>query len=347
MTEDARAAGRRRPTLKDVARAAGVSQSTTSRALSGEGYVAAAVRERVRAAAEELDYVPHAMARSLRKQDSRTLGVLISDLRNTFYADLAAGIISGAREQGYTVMLIDDQGSVEAELEAARTFVATRVAGVVVTPLSAEVSNYLYGQRIAVVEADRRFGDPTVDSVTIDNAGVTRRLTDHLIGLGHRRLAMVIDETSWTSGRERHDGFVAALRDAGIETDPDLIVSAGWDAGSARDAAVDLLARRNRPTAVFAANNVLAEGVWRAVADLGLRIPDDISFISFDDAEWMSLVSPQITAVAQDSVALGAAAARRLLDRIGDLDADPVHEVLGARLLPRGSTGSPRRRDGE
>ncbi|WP_150307057.1 LacI family DNA-binding transcriptional regulator [Planctomonas psychrotolerans] len=332
----------RRATLKDVARAAGVSQSTTSRALSGEGYVAAAARDRIVAAADELGYVPHAMARSLRKQVSRSVGVLVSDLRNTFYADLAAGIAGRARSRGYTMMLVDDQGLLDQELHAAQAFVATRAAGVIVTPLSADVSTYLLRQRIPVVEVDRRFSAGACDAVVIDNASVARRMTDHLIALGHRRIALLIDETDWTTGSERFAGYTRSLADSGIPDDPSLVVSAGWDVGGARKAAVGILTRRDAPTAVFAANNLLAEGVWRAASDLGLRIPDDLSIVSFDDAQWMSMVSPGVTAIAQDAVALGEAAMDRLLDRIEDPDAAATTTVLEAQILPRGSTSAPR-----
>ena len=331
----------RRATLKDVARAAGVSQSTTSRALSGEGYVAAAARERILAVAEDLGYVPHAMARSLRKQVSRSVGVLVSDLRNTFYADLAAGIAGRARSAGYTMMLVDDQGLLDEELSSAQAFVATRAAGVIVTPLSGAVSTYLLRQHIPVVEVDRQFSPGECDAVVIDNASVARRMTDHLIALGHRRIALLIDETDWTTGGERFAGYQRSLEESGIATDPALLVTAGWDASHARKAAVDILARRERPTAVFAANNLLAEGVWRAANDLGMRIPDDLSIVSFDDAQWMSMVSPGITAVAQDAVALGEAAMDRLLARIEDPDAPSVTNVLEAQILPRGSTAAP------
>jgi LacI family transcriptional regulator len=332
----------RRATLKDVAREAGVSQSTTSRALSGEGYVAASVRERVLSAADALGYVPHAMARSLRKQDSQTIGVLVSDLRNTFYADLAAGIASRARREGYTMMLVDDRGSTEAEMDAARAFVATRVAGVIVTPLSGDVSDYLLKQHIPVIEADRQFSAGRCDAVIIDNAGVARRMTDHLIDLGHRRIALFIDETTWTTGGERAAGYNRSLEDSGIAPDPSLVISTGWDAVGARKAAIDILARRDHPTAIFAANNLLAEGVWRATNDLGLRIPDDVSIVSFDDSQWMSMVSPGITAVAQDAIALGEAAMDQLLARIHEPGGDPETTVLEAQVLPRGSTAAPR-----
>jgi len=335
--------GRRRATLKDVALAAGVSQSTTSRALSGEGYVAPAVRERVRAAADRLGYVPHAMARSLRQQTSRSIGVVVSDLRTTFYADLAAGVAARARAQGYTMMLVDDQGSAEDELSAARAFVSTRSAGVIVTPVSADVSSYLVAQSIPLVEVDRQFSPDSCDAVVIDNRRAARRVTEHLLALGHRRIALLIDETEWTTGADRSHGYLQALAAAGLPAEPQLLVPVSWDGGGAREAAVDLLAQRDRPTAVFAANDVLAEGLWRAVNDLGLRVPDDVSLVSFDDARWMSMVHPGVTAVARDVVALGVAAVDRLLDRIARPEEAPQTVTLEAQILPRGSTAAPRR----
>jgi len=328
--------------LKDVARAAEVSQSTTSRALSGEGYVAPVVRERVQAAAERLGYVPHAMARSLRKQVNQSVGVVVSDLRNTFYADLAAGIAARARAHGYTMMLVDDQGRAAEELTAARAFVSTRTAGVIVTPVSATVSGYLLGQHIPVVEVDRQFSAGSCDAVVVDNRNAARRVTEHLIALGHRRIALLVDTTDWTTGVDRSQGYRSALAGAGLPTSPELLVSVGWDAGGARRAAVDLLARRNRPTALLAANNVLAEGLWRAVGDLGLRVPGDVSVVSFDDARWMSMVDPGMTAVGQDVVALGAAAMDRLVARIARPDDEPDTVILEAVILPRGSTAAPR-----
>lgn len=342
MSESTPRSTGRRATLKDVAQRAGVSQSTTSRALSGEGYVAAAVRQRVLAAADELGYVPHAMARSLRKQVNRSIGVIVSDLRNTFYADLAAGVSSRARSHGYTMLLVDDEGLVDEELSAAQAFVATRTAGVIVTPLSAKVSDYLLKQNTPVVEVDRQFAPHECDGVVIDNANVARRVTDYLVGLGHRRIALLIDETGWTTGSERFAGYQDSLEEAGIDIDPSLVVSAGWSVDAARQAAVNALARRDPPTAVFAANNLLAEGAWRAAGDLGMRIPDDISIVSFDDARWMTMVSPGVTTVAQDAVALGETAMDRLLERIENPEAAPSTVVLDAQLLPRGSTAGPR-----
>lgn len=337
----------RRATIKDVAHRAGVSQSTVGRALSGEGYVASVVREHVRAVADELGYVPHAMASSLRKQTSRSIGVLVSDLRNAFYADLAAGIGRRARERGYTMLLIDDRGSLEEEMDAARVFVSMRVAGVVVTPLSSAVPAYLKRQQIPVVEADRTFSEGEGDAVLVDNVGASRRVSDHLVSLGHRRIALLVDDADRTTGADRFRGYQASLAGSGVTIDPTLRISSGSDVEEARLATVDLLARRDRPTAIFSADNVLAEGVWRAAGDLGLRVPEDVSLVSFGDAPWMSLVRPGVTAVAQDSVELGEAATTQLFERMEDPTGMPRTVVLDARILPRGSTASPRSGPGD
>ncbi len=332
----------RRATIRDIARMAGVSQSTTARALSGQGYVAAAVRERVRAVADELGYVPDAMASSLRRQKSRSIGVIVSDLRNPFYADLAAGVARAARAQGYTMILVDDRGDAAEEIEAARAFVGMRLAGVIVTPVSGAVSDFLLKQHVPVVEVDRTFSEGACDAVLIDNVGASKRISDHLIALGHRRIALIIDETDWTTGAERFAGYQASMVESGIGADPALTVSAGSEVGGARKAAIALLAGPEHPTAVFAANNLLAEGAWRAASDLGLRVPEDVSIVSFDDAAWMSMVTPGLTAVAQDAVALGTAATTSLLERIADPEKPVGTVVLDAELRPRGSTAAPR-----
>jgi LacI family transcriptional regulator len=348
MPEDPRApatgagarAQRHYVTIKDVARAAGVSQSTTSRAMSGEGYVAAAVRQRVLAVAEELGYVPHAMARGLRKQVSRSIGVLVPDLRNPFAAHLAAGIASRARSRGYTMMVVDDEGDPEEELAAARVFVSTRAAGVIVTPASAAVGEYLLQQQVPVVETDRRFLPDRCDGVVVDNEVVARRMTDHLLSLGHRRIALLVDEAASSTGEDRVAGYRRALAESGARAP--LVVPVGVDADAARLAAVDLLARGDAPTAVFTASSPVTEGVWRATRDLGLRVPEDLSVVAFDDARWMSMVEPGITAIAQDAVGLGRAAVDRLLERLDEPAAPPRTVVLEATIVPRGSTAAPR-----
>lgn len=331
----------RRPTIKDVAEAAEVSRSTASRALTGRGYVAPAVRERVRRTAQTLGYVPDVLARNLRQQVSRSIGVLVSDLRNSFYADLASGISRQSRQRGYAMMLADDHGSIAAELEAAETFVALRVAGVILTPLSADVSEYLGRHQIPVIEVDRQFAEGKQDAVVVDNRAAAERVTSRLLGIGHRRVALLIDEMDWTTGRDRLVGYRSAFLAAGIPADDTLVVRSGWDVGAAQEVARGLLSTPDRPTAVFAANNVLAEGVWRAAQDLGLRIPEDVSLVSFDDAPWMTMVRPGVTAVAQDAVALGEAAVAQMFHRIENPTSPARTVMLSVSVEQRGSTAPP------
>jgi LacI family transcriptional regulator len=331
----------RRATIKDVAEAAQVSRSTVSRALTGRGYVAPAVRDRVRKAARTMGYVPDAMARHLRQQASRSIGVLVSDLRNDFYASLASGVSQQAPERHFTMMLADDNGSPKAEAEAAEAFVELRVAGVIVTPVSADVTTYLAGHHIPVVEVDRQFAPGVCDAVVVDNHSAARDVTADLLRLGHRRIALVIDEMHWTTGRNRLAGYKAAFAEAGVPADDSLVVTAGWDVSGAREGARQLLTLAEPPTAVFAANNVLAEGVWRAAADLGLEIPRDLSLVAFDDVPWMSMVQPGINAVAQDPVAMGQAAVTQLVERINAPTAPVRTVMLSASVRERGSTAPP------
>ncbi len=331
-----------RVTIKEVARAAGVSRSTASRAMGASGYVAAEVRIRVQQAARDLGYVVDATARSLKQQSSRLIGVVVSDLQNPFYAALAAGASRTCRAHGYTMVLIDDRGATDDQNSAAEQFVALRVAGVVGTAVSDALVHFLSRRGVPVVEVDRRFAPELASGVVIDNHEAARLATEHLVTLGHTRIALFIAETLWSPGAGRLDGYRAALATGGISADDDLVVRAGWDVDAGVDAARSLLTGPHRPTAIFAANNLLAEGVWRAAAELGMSVPDDLSLIAFDDAPWMSMVTPGVTAIVQDADALGAAGVETLIARIAAPTASVGAVVLATHIRHRGSTAAPR-----
>jgi len=328
----------RRATINDVADEAGVSRSTVSRALTGNGYVSEEIRGRVQEAAARLRYVPDAMARSLRQQASTTIGVLVSNLRDPFYAEMAAGVALSAREAGYTMVLVDDGADPAVEMEAVTRLVELRVAGVIVTPLSVVAVDYLLRNNVPVVEVDRQFAPRSCDAVVVDNRAATRDLTDHLIAQGHTDIALLIDQDEWTTGRERLAGYYEALAEAGLMP---RVVRVGWTVESVRADALDLLHGPTPPTALVAVNNVLAEGAYRAIAEAGLRLPQDISLVSFDDVPWMSLVTPGLTAAAQDITTIGQLAAERLLNRIGNPEAPVQTVALAVPLIIRGSTTSP------
>ncbi|AQP50018.1 hypothetical protein BW733_03360 [Tessaracoccus flavescens] len=330
---------RQRVTIKDVAEAAGVSRSTASRALTGRGYVAEEVRQRVQSAATRLGYVADALARSLKQRHSPVIGVLVSDLSNPFYAELAAGAARRAREKNLGVMLADTAGESDAERSAAELFVSMRVAGVLVTPVGPQVTTYLASARVPTVEVDRYFAPQLADSVTVSNTAGARDVTDHLLRLGHRNIVMLIDEASWTTGRDRIEGFRRAHEAHGLKLDDSNVVTTGWNSRDAALAATSVLARRERPTAIFTTNNVLAEGAWRAIHAAGLRIPEDVSLCTFDEAQWMTMVTPEITAVSQNAHHLGDAAAALLLERIAEPDRAPQPIELETTLVHRASVG--------
>jgi LacI family transcriptional regulator len=328
-------------TLADIAREAGTSPSTASRALNGSGYVSEAARDRLVAVANRLGYVPNASARTLKQRTSRVVGVVVSDLDNQFYARLAAGIEQVLREANYQMMVLGDNSEAAEEVAGARTFLAMRAPGVIMTPVGSDATELLRSRGIAVVEVDRRLANVPCDAVVIDNERGGREATMHLVGLGHKRIALLGVETDWTSDAGRLNGYRTALRNAGIEFDRRLVVRIPLHSPDT-EMRIEALLDDGAPTAIFAANNTLAEQVWHVLRRRGLRIPGDVSLVGFDDVPWMGMVDPAITVVEQPTLELGRRAALLLLRRLDGPTVEPALEILQPRLVVRGSTGQAR-----
>jgi LacI family transcriptional regulator, galactose operon repressor len=330
----------RPPTLADIAREAGTSASTASRALSGRGYVSSDARARLLDVAERLGYVPNASARTLKQRTSRVVGVVVSDLGNQFYAALAAGIEQTLREAHYQMVLVGDNSQSAEEVAGARTFAAMRAPGVIMTPVGHDAAGLLAAQGVAVVEVDRRVARVPCDAVVLDNEGGARDATAHLLALGHRRIGLLMAKTNWSSDAGRLAGYLSAHEDAHVPVDEKLIVEIEFQAADAGARIAALLAEA-APTALFAGNNVLAELAWHAIRKRGLSIPGDISVVAFDDMAWMGMVQPGITAVAQPTFAMGCRAALLLLRRLEAPLSEQTVEVLEPTLVLRGSTAEP------
>jgi LacI family transcriptional regulator len=336
--------GARPVTLADIARAAGTSPSTASRAMSGRGYVSAAVRRRLEEAAEQLGYVPDASAQTLKQRTSRVIGVAVSDLRDPFYAQVAAGAEQTLRDVGYQVVLVTDNSEATEEVAAARTFLALRTPGVIITPVGRQATALLRLQGVAVVEVDRQLTPGECDAVVLDNARAASDAMAHLLALGHERIGLLTVDTEWTSDAGRLQGYRAALRQAGLPFDPALLVKvAPHDSEDRVERRIRELLGRPGLSAVFAANNVLTVRAWHVLRRAGLRLPEDISLVGFDDVAWMDMVTPGITAVAQPTVDLGWRSAQLLLRRMRDRTLPPTAEQMDGKLIVRGSTGPPRR----
>lgn len=328
-------------TLADVAREAGTSASTASRALSGHGYVAPDVKKRLLATADRLGYVPNLSARTLKQRTSRVVGVVVSDLGNQFYAALAAGIETTLRAASYQMLLLGDNSDERQELTGVRTFLSMHAPGVIMTPASNTAADLLVARGVPVVEVDRRLASSTCDAVVIDNEEGGRAAVEHLLALGHERIGLLMAKTTWTTDAGRLQGYRAALAAAGLKPERKLIVKVATHAADATARIAALL--DEQPTAVFAANNILAEQAWRVLRERRLSIPRDISLVAFDDVPWMGMVQPAITAVAQPTFEMGRRAALLLLRRLEDPTCGRTVEVLEPNLVTRGSTGRRKR----
>ncbi len=326
-------------TLADVAREAGTSPSTASRALSGRGYVAPDVRKRLVATAERLGYVPNLSARTLKQRTSRVVGVIVSDLSNQFYAALAAGIEQSLREADYQMLILGDNSNAGEELAGARTFLSMRAPGVIMTPASSATADLLAKRGVPVVEVDRRLAPNSCDAVVIDNERGACDAVRHLLDLGHERIALLVARTDWTTDAGRLAGYRSALAEAGLKVDRKLILEIETHEIEAATR-IDELLRTERPTAIFAANNVLAEQAWRVLRRRNLDIPGDVSLVAFDDVPWMEMVQPPITAVRQPAYEMGRRAALLLLRRLDDPTCGRTVEVLQPELVVRGSTAA-------
>ena len=327
-------------TLADIAREAGTSASTASRALSGRGYVSPLARGRLLEAAERLGYVPDASARTLKQRTSRVVGVAVSDLGNQFYALLAAGVEQTLREADYQMVLVSDNSDRAQELSFARTFLAMRAAGVIMTPADSAAASLLARNGVDVVEVDRQLAEVPCDAVVIDNEEGGRLATAHLLELGHRRIGLLVADTDWTTDAGRLAGYRSAHAEASVVVDERLILPIVFHAPDAEQRIAALLDEQ-APTAIFAANNQLAEHAWKVLRVRGLRLAQDVSLVGFDDVAWTSMVDPGITVVAQPTLELGRRAAHLLLRRIADPGCEPGFECLEPTLVVRGSTAPP------
>ncbi len=335
--EVVQAMGTARPvTMRDVARVAGVGVGTVSRVLSNVGSVAPATRERVEAVARELSFRPSALGRDLKRRATDTIGLLVADISNTFYGEFAQGVLAAAKDRGYHVILAASGEDAEAERENLDVLLAQRVEGIIAFPTGGNIEHWSAARDlgIRVVVADREIASLDLPSIAVDHLDGARRLTEHLIALGHRRIGYLGGPAHVSSGRLREEGYRRAHADAGIEVDEALVVRARFTRDNASASARRLLAVTPGPTAVFASNNVLAEAALDALRERGLVVPHNLSVVMFDDVPWARLVEPPMTVVAQPTFEMGRAAVEMVLD---PASGGPASRTLPTRLIVRGS----------
>jgi LacI family transcriptional regulator len=327
------------PTLADVAAAAGVSLSTASRALRPDSPVSEATRRRVQGAARRLGYEPNQLARSLRTRASFFAGVILPDIGVGFYARALKGAQDALERAGYQVIVMNTERQAKREAAALRTLLAHRVHGI----LLATSGGFSDSRRVPVVFFDNLVEGAGAGHVARANREGMSLLVDHLVGHGHERIGYVGAPPQFTSGIERLGGFRTAMAAAELAI-PSEYVALGddvWSVESGKRAALELLSLAVRPTGLVAASDTLAVGAIQAARAAGLRVPEDVAVVSFDDPFFGDLLDPPITALARSERQLGELAASLLLHAIETRRFGPPTEVrLPVELIVRGSCGS-------
>lgn len=327
-----------RVTIRDVAAIAEVSPATVSRVLNADERVAPDLRERVLAAVERLGYRPNSQARSLRTQATRVIGLIISDIQNPFFTSLVRGVEDVAQASGYSVVLANSDEDLGKEQQYLRVAAAEQMAGVILSPASSSRTRIgeLVHEEIPVVTIDRRIA-ADVDSVAVDNVAGARQAVEHLLKTGATRVGIIAGPADVSTAADRLEGYHAALRDAGIAPDPQLMVRGDFRADGGHRAAARLLDLPARPDALFAANNLMLIGTLDAMAERGLTAPADLLLAGFDEMSWAGF-APPLTLVEQPTYEIGRLATEMLLRRIAGDTAAAEHIVLEATLKVRASS---------
>ena len=330
-------------TIKDIAQEVGVSPSTVSRALRGSPLISTATKERVRAVAERLGYEPNELARALVKGASGAVGLLVPDITNPFFADIARGVGEVAHAAGYGVILCNTIGSIDREGSYISLLRRKQVDGLV---LATATLNDPSTRRLSKTETPfilvSRICRGVDTSYVIGDDRVGARLAmEHLIELGHRRIGFIGGPSNVQSSRDRRSTYRKVLRQHGLSADDAWVCYADFTQAAGREAGKRILSLENRPTAIFAANDVTALGVLEAADELGLSVPEDLSLVGYDNIPYASLPRIQLTTVSQPTFKMGEIATEWLLSVLSDEDTPPLYRVLEPHLVVRSTTARP------
>jgi LacI family transcriptional regulator len=331
-------------TLGDVAKRAGVSMMTVSRVINNSGYISQETRQRVEQAIADLGYVPNALARSLRFKQTKTLALILTDITNPFFTTVARGVEDAASEQGFSVMFCNTDESQADEAEYLSVIVQKQVDGVLLVPAASapDSARFLRERNVPFVVLDRRIRGDEVDNVRGDSEQGAYDLTRHLLSLGHRRIGILSGPAVVTTAADRVAGYRRAMAEAGAPVDADMIFEGAYSLDSGYALAEQMLTLNPRLTALVAANNFIAIGALRAVRAAGLRVPQDISLVAFDDLPASIVIDPFFTVVSQPAYEMGQKATALLLERLaGSGPAGTQEIVLPTQLIVRESSGPP------
>ena len=330
-----------KPTITDVARRAGVSKSLVSLVMRGADHVSPERRQAVNKAAAELGYRPNAMARSLVQRRTHLVGVMVSDLHNPFFADVVAGIQEQAARTGYKVLVNSGNRAAAREADAMETLLQLRADGIILgSPVLDDEVIGRASREVPIVLVGREAHGPAVDSVTNDDRAGAEVAVEHCVSLGHRRIAH-IDGGHGAGAPARRHGYEAAMKRLGLG-DLVSVVSGTYTEEGGHTGCLLLLAQKPRPTAIFAANDLAAIGALNAIEESGLKVPDDISLVGYDNTSLAALRHISLTTIHQPRLEMGQLALSTLLERVDQDREEPRRVILSPSLVVRASTAPPR-----
>ena len=328
--------------MRHIADLARVSMGTVSHVINGSAAVREPLKRRVLEAIRQLGYQPSQLARALRRNQTSMIGMIVPDITNPFFTAMVRGSEDVSYQNSYRLLLCNTDNDPSKEIAYLKELRSYRIAGLILIPSASsqfETMQDLEGSG-PVVCLDRRPASWEGDTITVDNAGGAFAAAEHLIALGHRSIAIITGNMQLTNAVGRVEGFRAALRKARIEIEPEYIQEGRFDRLSGYEKMRVLLRLRPRPTAVFASNDLIALGALAAVRESGLRCPEDISLVGFDDLEFSELVHPALTTVSQPGYQMGAKGASLLLRRLRGGAEAPQHVVLPTELKVRDSVAA-------
>ncbi|RBB99273.1 LacI family DNA-binding transcriptional regulator [Pseudomonas sp. MWU13-2625] len=326
-------------TIKDVAALAGISYTTVSHVVNKTRPVSQEVRLKVEAAIKTLDYVPSAVARSLKAKTTATIGLLVPNSLNPYFAELARGIEDYCERNGYCVILCNSDDNPEKQRSYLRVLLEKRIDGLIVASAGGDtgLAQGLAGVKTPMVIVDRGLEGVDADLVRIDHEYGAYLATRHLLELGHRDIATIGGPSSTSVAQMRQAGFCRALKEAGITVRPERILESDFTSTGGYNAAAVLL-KSNPPSAIFAGNDMIGIGVLRAAAERNVRVPSELSVIGFDDIQMSRYVYPALTTVGQSILQLGEMAAEVLLRRIATPSLVTDQRIVTPSIVLREST---------
>lgn len=332
--------------MHDVARLAGVSIATVSAVINGKGKVSEKLTQKVTQAMDTLDYHPDLVARSLKVGRSNVVGMIVPDVTNQFYTEAMRGVEDEAKQHGYMLILGNSNENPDYESYLLSMLFSQRVDGVLLASSDSTAAyDRLVRRRFPIVFFDRIPANCREQAVIIDNEGAAYEAINHLIGLGHKRIAIIAGRLPISTGQDRVEGYRKAMQEAHLPIREEYFQRGDFSLESGYQCGLDLMKLPEPPTAIFSCNNKMTLGLMRSLAELGIECPSQVSVISFDDFEWAANFSPRLTTVAQPTYEIGKKAMQMLLRKINsEEDEDDQNEnilVLPAELHVRDSTASP------